>query len=348
MQCIENRTFDELKPGDTASLVRTLTYEDIERFAIMSGDLNPAHLDETCAKSDMFHRVVAHGMWGGSLISTVLGTQLPGPKTIYVDQSSHFRRPVALGDTITVTLEVQAKSADTRRVVFDYRAVNQDGGDVITGTAEVIAPTAKISRPRMVLPEVTLRRKGRRYEQLIEMTRGLNPIHTAVVHPVDTPSLLGAVEAAHAKLIVPVLVGPEHRIRAAAQAHLDLAPYEIVPTEHSEAAAVPKEAVDLFAYRIGRELGSLAAALGGIDALVFTAGIGEHAPEVRRLVCENAAWLGIDLDTDTNENGGPRIARASSRTSAWVIPTDEDLMIARHSWTELNSRTAGRQAAAHA
>ena len=179
----------------------------------MSGDLNPAHLDETCAKSDMFHRVVAHGMWGGSLISTVLGTQLPGPKTIYVDQSSHFRRPVALGDTITVTLEVQAKSADTLRVVFDYRAVNQDGGDVITGTAEVIAPTEKISRPRMVLPEVTLRRKGRRYEQLIEMTRGLNPIHTAVVHPVDTPSLLGAVEAAHAKLIVPVLVGPEHRIR---------------------------------------------------------------------------------------------------------------------------------------
>ena len=110
---------------------------------------------------------------------------------------------------------------------------------MITGTAEVIAPTEKFSRPRVVLPEIELRQKGRRYERLIEMTRGLDPIRTAVVHPVDTPSLLGAVEAARAKLIVPVLVGPEPKIRAAAtQAQLDLTPYEIVPTEHSDAAAV--------------------------------------------------------------------------------------------------------------
>ena len=109
---------------------------------------------------------------------------------------------------------------------------------MITGTAEVIAPTEKISRPRVVLPEIELRQKGRRYERLIEMTRGLDPIRTAVVHPVDTPSLLGAVEAARAKLIVPVLVGPEPKIRAAAaQAELDLTPYEIVPTGHSDAAA---------------------------------------------------------------------------------------------------------------
>ena len=74
MERIENRTFGELEPGDTASLVRTLTYKDIEVFAIMSGDINPAHVDEAFAKSDMFHKVVAHGMWGGALISTVLGT----------------------------------------------------------------------------------------------------------------------------------------------------------------------------------------------------------------------------------------------------------------------------------
>ncbi len=106
-----------------------------------------------------------------------------------------------------------------------------------------------------------------------------------------------------------------------------------------------KEAIDLFVYRIGRELGSLAAALGGVDALVFTAGIGEHAAAVRRRVCEDAAWLGIDLDARANETGGPRIARASSRTSAWVIPTDEDLMIARHAWGVLNARTGGGQVA---
>jgi acetate kinase len=97
-----------------------------------------------------------------------------------------------------------------------------------------------------------------------------------------------------------------------------------------------KEAVSLFVYRIGRELGSLASAMGGIDALVFTAGIGEHAAEVRRRVCEDAAWLGVDLDASANFADGPRITRAGSRTSAWVIPTDEDLTIARHTWVTLN------------
>ncbi len=238
MERIENKTYDELAPGDTAGLVRTLTYKDIEVFAIMSGDINPANVDEDFAKSDMFHKVVAHGMWGAALISTVLGTQLPGPGTIYVDQSLHFHRPVGLGDTITVTVKVARKIEGTHRVDFDCRATNQRGEEVITGTAEVIAPTEKVSRPRIVMPEIELRRKGRRYELLIEMTRGLDPIRTAVVHPVDTPSLLGAVEAARANLIVPILVGPEARIRAAAAlAEVDLAPYEIVSTEHSDAAA---------------------------------------------------------------------------------------------------------------
>ncbi|WP_213736927.1 bifunctional enoyl-CoA hydratase/phosphate acetyltransferase [Bradyrhizobium sp. dw_411] len=238
MEQIENRTFDEIKLGDTASLVRTLTYKDIEVFAIMSGDVNPAHVDQTFAKSDFFHRIVAHGMWGAALISTVLGTQLPGPGTIYVDQSLHFLKPVGLGDTITVTVTVKEKVEKTHRVIFECRVSNQHGEEVISGTAEVIAPAEKICRPRVVLPEIELRQKGRRYENLIEMTRGLAPITTAVVHPVDTVSLLGAVEAARAGLIVPILVGPETRIRAAAtQAGLDLSPYEIVATEHSEAAA---------------------------------------------------------------------------------------------------------------
>ena len=93
-----------------------------------------------------------------------------------------------------------------------------------------------------------------------------------------------------------------------------------------------KEAVAMFVYRIGRELGSLAAALGGIDALVFTAGIGEHAAEIRRRVCMDATWLGVELDQSANRTGGALISRTGCRTSAWVIPTDEDLMIARHAW----------------
>lgn len=100
------------------------------------------------------------------------------------------------------------------------------------------------------------------------------------------------------------------------------------------------QAIALFVYRIKRELGSLAAALGGIDELVFTAGIGEHSSEIRRLVCDGSAWLGVDLDQSANAAGGPRITSTRSKTSAWVIPTDEDLMIARHTWATLNPQTA--------
>jgi acetate kinase len=94
-----------------------------------------------------------------------------------------------------------------------------------------------------------------------------------------------------------------------------------------------KFAIDLFVYRIGRELGSLAAALGGLDAIVFTAGIGEHAVAVREAVCGQAAWLGVELDATANVAGGPRISTASSRVAAWVIPTNEELMIASHTRT---------------
>jgi acetate kinase len=90
------------------------------------------------------------------------------------------------------------------------------------------------------------------------------------------------------------------------------------------------EAVDLFVYRIGRELGSLAAALGGLDALVFTGGIGEKSATIRARVCQDASWLGLTLDEKANAAGGPRLARGGSRIAAWVIPTNEELMIARH------------------
>jgi acetate kinase len=90
------------------------------------------------------------------------------------------------------------------------------------------------------------------------------------------------------------------------------------------------EALDLFVYRIGRELGSLAAALGGLDALVFTGGIGENAAAIRARVCRDAAWLGVELDEAANDSRGPRISRPGSRVAAWVIPTNEELMIAQH------------------
>ena len=104
-----------------------------------------------------------------------------------------------------------------------------------------------------------------------------------------------------------------------------------------EASADPAAAVaiDLFIYRIGRELGSLAAALGGLDAIVFTAGIGENSRTLRARVCADAAWLGVDLDRAANDANGPRLSTAASRVAAWVVPTNEELMIARHTWRVL-------------
>ena len=89
-------------------------------------------------------------------------------------------------------------------------------------------------------------------------------------------------------------------------------------------------AIDLYCYRIRREIGSLAAALGGLDAIVFTAGIGQNSAAIREQVCRDAAWLGVELDPTANAAGGPRISTPGSRASAWSIPTNEELMIARH------------------
>lgn len=101
---------------------------------------------------------------------------------------------------------------------------------------------------------------------------------------------------------------------------------ELLVSDRPEAG----QAIDFFVYRAGRELGSLAAALGGLDALVFTAGIGEHAPEIRERICREAAWLGVCLDEGANAAGGPRINRSDSSVSVWVIPTNEELIVARH------------------
>ena len=238
MEYIENRTYDEIQVGDSASLVRTLKPQDIQLFAIMSGDVNPSHVDPEYARSSMFREVIAHGMWGGALISTVLGTQFPGPGTIYVDQTLHFSRPVGLGDTITVMVTATRKFDHNHHILFDCVCTNQDGQKVIGGTAEVLAPTEKIKRPRIELPEVTIVDREARYQHLLERTRGLAPIPMAVAHPCDKESLLGVVEATQAGLIVPTLVGPEAKIRSVAeQQGIDLAGIAIIDVEHSHAAA---------------------------------------------------------------------------------------------------------------
>jgi phosphate acetyltransferase len=239
LEVIENRIYSEIAVGDSAELVRTLRPEDIQMFAIMSGDINPTHVDPEYARSSQFREVVAHGMWGGALISNVLGTQFPGPGTVYIDQTLQFLRQVRVGDTITVKVTCKRKFDHNYHIVFDCECINQDGEKVIHGAAEVQAPTEKVKRPKASLPEFKLSETRKaRYEHLLEITRGLSPIEMAVAHPCDTESLKGALLARDRGLILPTLVGPEDKIRALAeQLTLDLAGCKILNVQHSHAAA---------------------------------------------------------------------------------------------------------------
>lgn len=235
---IENRTLEELAIGDSAEMVRVLARTDIELFAVMSGDVNPAHLDAAYADGTQFHHVIAHGMWGGALISAVLGTRLPGPGTIYVDQSLHFSRPVAIGDTITVRVTVAGIDRDSGRVTLDCQCRNQHGKVVIEGQAIVLAPRTKVSRAVTALPMVRMHMPGARFLTLVDRARALPPLATAVVHPCDALSLVGALQAEAAGLIEPFWVGPRARILAtAAEAGVTLDPLRIIDAPHSHGAA---------------------------------------------------------------------------------------------------------------
>ncbi|MBN8530244.1 MAG: bifunctional enoyl-CoA hydratase/phosphate acetyltransferase [Alphaproteobacteria bacterium] len=238
-QFITNKTYDEIKIGDAASLTRTLTRQDIQLFAIVTGDMNPAHLDEEYAKTDVFHQIVGHGMWTGSMFSALLGMYLPGPGTIYLSQTLKFLKPVRIGETITASVKVMSKDDKHHHITFETLCVNERGEHVIEGEALVLAPLEKISWKASPLPEIQMNASTHNFEGwLLGKARQEKPLKVAVVHPVDLHSLTGAVEAARMGLITPVLVGPEKKIRKVAEdAHLAIENYELIPTPHSHAAA---------------------------------------------------------------------------------------------------------------
>ena len=234
---IENRTYDEIKVGDSATLTRTLRPEDIQLFAIMSGDVNPAHVDPEYAHSSLFQEVIAHGMWGGALISTVLGTEFPGPGTIYISQTLRFSRPVKVGDTITITITCKQKFDHNKHVIFDCLCSNQDGLKVIAGEAEVLAPTEKIKRERVELPEFTISDRWGRYHKLIARAKGLPPATAVFAYPIHPESLQSAAVARDTGILRPVLVGPEKEMRAVAEQNkIDFKLCRLVDAPHSRAA----------------------------------------------------------------------------------------------------------------
>ncbi len=234
---LTNRTFDEIAIGDSASLARTVRPDDIELFAAVSGDANPAHLDAAFAAGDPFGHVVAHGMWTAALVSAVLGTRLPGPGTIYLGQDLRFRKPVAPGDTVTATVTVLSKEAGRNAVALETICTNQKGETVLSGTATVLAPERRVTWPRQHLPEVTLKHSDR-YESIVAQARALPPLSAAIVHPCSPEAILAAIEIRDEGLLQPILVGPEAKIRAAAEkAGVTLDGIAIEPAPHSHAAA---------------------------------------------------------------------------------------------------------------
>ncbi|WP_144157418.1 bifunctional enoyl-CoA hydratase/phosphate acetyltransferase [Paraburkholderia sp. BCC1885] len=234
---LHNRTFDELAIGESASLVRIAGQNDIDLFAAMSGDVNPAHMDAAFASTDLFGHVVVHGMWTAALISALLGTRLPGPGTVYLDQTLQFRRPVTPGDTIVAAVTVKEKRVEKRIVLLDTVCTNQRGEVVLLGVATVIAPATSIVLPAMPRPEAAVRRHDR-FEAFIREARQRPALRTAIVHPCSPDAIRAALTARDEGLLDPLLIGPEAKIRAAAEAaQLSLEGVEIESAEHSHAAA---------------------------------------------------------------------------------------------------------------
>ena len=133
-------TISEMKLGDSASFTKTVSEHDVYTYAGVSGDFNPAHVNEVEAQKGMFGKRIAHGMLSAGFISTVLGTQLPGPGTIYMGQELRFTKPVFFGDTITATVIVAELIPEKNRAILDTVCTNQNGEVVIKGKATVMPP----------------------------------------------------------------------------------------------------------------------------------------------------------------------------------------------------------------
>ncbi|MEG1970763.1 MAG: bifunctional enoyl-CoA hydratase/phosphate acetyltransferase [Burkholderiaceae bacterium] len=240
MYAIRNILFDAIEIGRPLTVNRTLSKTDIEALAFASGDLATFQDEETDA-APLVQSTEAVG--AECLIAHLINRRLPGPGSSILNQEFRFHNHLTVGDAICATLTPVEKRADDHVVVFECRIVNQTGEAVLEGRATVQAPTERIEHGDLGATEMIFRRTDV-FAKILRACAGIPAIATAVVHPCDRDSLLGAVEAARRNLIVPVLVGPEARIRSIAAAEgIDLSPWRIVATEHSHAAAA--QAVEL-------------------------------------------------------------------------------------------------------
>lgn len=215
---VDNTTFDELKPGQAVTQSRLISARDAELFTALSGVPGSAHA------------------WGGFLVALLAETRFPGPGSMPLSCELRFSGQTRVGAHIETRLTVREKR-DPDLVVLDCLVRDDQGTALVTGTLTLHAPRKKISLGCEERPQ-SQANEHIRHSQLVARCAGLAPATTAVVHPCDAPSLTAAMEAAELGLIVPILVGPEAKIRAAAAlANLDIGKYRLVPAPHSQAAA---------------------------------------------------------------------------------------------------------------
>ncbi|MFJ1292689.1 bifunctional enoyl-CoA hydratase/phosphate acetyltransferase [Paracoccus yeei] len=231
-----NRTFDELQPGDSAELRRLITPDDLYVFAAASGNYNPMHLPSTDLDGDGRPEDTAPGMFVASLISAVLGTLLPGPGTLYRRQELDFHDRAHSGDELLCRVSVTGKADGV--VSLETRVTRvTDGALIVSGAAQVIAPTQKFDIDDIEVPGLVVQRH-RHFEALVERARTLPPLSVAVVCPDDANSLGGAVLAAREGTVTPILIGRTDAIRAAAQANgADISGFELIDVPGDQAAA---------------------------------------------------------------------------------------------------------------
>ena len=236
-QELTNVTFDEIKVGDTKEVAVTITQNQIDVAAIVSGDVDAFYLKGAGVGDTRQEPKKTEAAGAEAIISIFLGARFPGPGTKIVERNLRFSGEFSAGETLTAKLSVREKKKEANLVIFDCRCVNQAGRELVAGTVTVEAPMSRLVYDVVKPPHLTLR-YGDAFAQLIKDCQGCEPIPTAIVHPCDRDSLVGAIEAARRGFIVPVLVGPEEKVRKAAEeAQIDLSPYRIVSTEHSHASA---------------------------------------------------------------------------------------------------------------
>ncbi|HEY2969918.1 MAG TPA: bifunctional enoyl-CoA hydratase/phosphate acetyltransferase [Casimicrobiaceae bacterium] len=226
------RRFDEIAVGESASYSRTLAAADIELVAMLTGDRIGAQ--QTTQPPDP---ASTHSIGASVLLATAVGAQLPGPGAKILEESLRFNGRVTVNDVLTAKITVREKRIKERQLLLDAGCTNQKGETVAEGSMLVECPGQSYTVQRMAEVDVAFRRYNA-FQTIFELCEGKAPVTTAVVHPCDRESLLGAFEAAAKGLIVPILVGPDAKIRAAAKdAGVSLDGVKIVVTEHSHAAA---------------------------------------------------------------------------------------------------------------